>query len=217
MAEARRPAHVAHHFSDMEQQHAAASFGMWIFLGTEVMLFGALFVSFAIYRSVYPADFAAAAGRLDFWLGTLNTGVLLTSSLLVALAVRAAQTGARRALMLYLLGAIALGAIFLAIKGTEYHQEYSEGLVSLYGFNFSYDGPHPAHANLFFDFYFVMTGLHALHMLIGIGVLGTLAAMAYRGHFSPAYYNPVEVGGLYWHFVDMVWVFLYPALYLLRH
>ncbi|NJN18895.1 MAG: cytochrome c oxidase subunit 3 family protein [Oscillochloris sp.] len=216
MAEAQRPAHVAHHFADAEQQQRASSFGMWIFLGTEVMLFGALFLGFSIYRAAFPAAFAAAASHLDLGLGTVNTGILLTSSLFVALAVHAAQTGNKRALALYLLGAMVLGAIFLGIKGVEYRREFEEGLVSLRGFEFRYDGPQPRQAQLFFHFYFAMTGLHALHMLIGIGVLGVLAAQAYNDHFSPEYYNPVEVGGLYWHFVDLVWVFLFPVLYLLR-
>jgi len=215
---AHHPAHLAHHFDDAAQQRESASLGMWAFLVTEVMFFGALFAAYIVYQSRYPAAFAEAAQHLNVPLATINTAVLLTSSLAMALGVHAAQTGARRATAGYLLLTIALAAAFLAIKGYEYYGEYREGLIPLGGLQFSYAGADPRQAQLFFDFYFAMTGLHALHMIIGIGVLAVLALLAWRGRFSPEYNTPVELTGLYWHFVDVVWVFLFPLLYLLhRH
>ena len=208
---------VAEQFDDAVQQREASTLGMWIFLSTEVMLFGALFTSFTVYRSAYPQAFAAAAERLYQWIGGINTGVLLTSSLMMALAVHAAQTGKRKQLIGFLLATMGLGVIFLGTKFTEYYLEYSEGLVPLAGFTFTYDGPQPERARLFYNFYFAMTGLHAIHMTIGISMLGVLTVLAWRGRFSAEYHTPVEVIGLYWHFVDIVWVFLYPLLYLLHN
>lgn len=208
---------VAEQFDDAVQQREASTFGMWVFLCTEIMFFGVLFTSFCIYRSTYPEAFAPAAEHLYQWIGGINTGVLLTSSLMVALAVHASQTGKRKELIGFLLATIALGIIFIGIKFTEYYLEYSEGLVPLAGFTFSYDGPQPERAQLFYRFYFAMTGLHALHMMIGICVFAVITWMAWRGRFSPEYHTPVEISGLYWHFVDIVWVFLYPLLYLLHH
>ncbi len=213
---AHHPAHLAHHFDDVGQQRESASLGMWAFLVTEVMFFGAVFGAYIVYRTSYPVAFAEAAHHLNVPLATLNTGVLLTSSLAMALAVHAAQTGARRATVLFLLLTIVLGAAFLGIKGYEYYSEYQENLIPLNGFQFVFEGTNPRQSQLFFDFYFAMTGLHALHMIIGISVLAVLAFFAWRGHFSPEYYTPVEMTGLYWHFVDVVWVFLYPLLYLLH-
>jgi cytochrome c oxidase subunit 3 len=210
--------HLAHHFDDVEQQRESTTLGMWAFLVTEVMFFGALFAAYITYNASYGPAFAEAARHLNVPLATLNTGVLLTSSLAMALGVRAAQTGARRATVAYLLLTIVMGAAFLAIKGYEYYSEYQEGLVPLNGFRFTYEGADPRQAQLFFNFYFAMTGLHALHMIIGICVMAVLAFFAWRGRFSPEYYTPVELTGLYWHFVDVVWVFLFPLLYLLhRH
>lgn len=214
---AKQSTTVAHQFDNMAQQRTAANLGMWVFLGTEVMFFGALFTGYSVYRSVYAEAFAAASQHLYLWLGGVNTAVLLTSSLMVALAVHAAQTGKQKALVRYLLLTIILGVVFLGIKFTEYYLEYREGLVPLVGFNFTYDGPDPQRAELFYHFYFAMTGLHALHMIIGIGVFTVLTVVARRGYFSAEYHTPVEVSGLYWHFVDIVWVFLYPVLYLLHH
>lgn len=208
---------VAEQFDDATQQREASTFGMWIFLCTEIMFFGVLFTGFSVYRSAYAEAFAPAAEHLYQWIGGINTAVLLTSSLTVALAVHASQTGRQRHLVGYLLATMGLGVVFLGIKFTEYYLEYSEGLVPLAGFTFSYDGPQPERARLFFNFYFAMTGLHALHMIIGISVFAVITWMAWRRRFSPAYHTPVEVAGLYWHFVDIVWVFLYPLLYLLHH
>ncbi len=205
---------LAEQFDDLEQQREASNLGMWAFLATEVMFFGGAFLSFTVYRIFYPAAFAAAAHHLNLWLGAVNTAVLLTSSLTVALAVHAAMKGWRKPLVGYLLATMALGLVFLLIKAWEYRTEYVEGLVP--GLRFTYQGPHGSLVNLFLSIYFVMTGLHALHMIIGLGIFAVIAFQAWRGRFTPDYYNPVEVSGLYWHFVDLVWIFLFPVLYLLK-
>ena len=214
---ARRPpvsehASLAHQFDDAEQQRQAGALGMWVFLVTEIMFFGGLFTGYTVYRSAYPAAFAAASHELDTLIGTINTAVLIASSLTMALAVHASQTGRRRSLLGSLLATMALGTVFLALKAVEYAHKFAHHLVP--GPSFAFHGPDPAHAQLFFSFYFVMTGMHALHMVIGLGLMTYLVVAARRGRFSPEYNNPVVVGGLYWHFVDIVWIFLYPLLYL---
>lgn len=207
---------VAEHFDNAAQQHEAASLGMWAFLVTEILFFGGMFLGYAIYRGSYPETFAHASNHLDVVLGTINTAVLIGSSLTVALAVHSAQESRRKALTIWLLLTIVLAAIFLGIKIFEYHHKYEEGLVP--GLNFHYEGVDPRRATLFFSFYFAMTGMHALHMVIGVGIFTVLAFRAWTGGYSKAYYTPVELAGLYWHFVDIVWIFLFPLLYLLgRH
>jgi cytochrome c oxidase subunit 3 len=215
-AAVHHPAHLAHHFDDVEQQREAATLGMWAFLATEVLFLGALIGAYVVYRVSYPYEFAVAASHLNVLLATINTAVLLTSSFTMALAVHAAQTGSRRGLVLFLVLTMLFGAAFLGIKGLEYYLEYEEHLVPLLGFQFIFEGADPHKAELFFNFYFALTGLHALHMIIGLGVLTVMVVLAWRGHFSPDYYTPIEVSGLYWHLVDIVWVFLYPLLYLLH-
>jgi cytochrome c oxidase subunit III len=228
-------AHLAHHFDDVEQQYTAAELGMWIFLATEVLFFGGLFCGYTVYRYWYPSAFIVASHRLDVTLGAINTGILLTSSLTMALAVHAAQTGGRRSVAVLLALTALLGCSFLGIKGIEYHHKFEEHLVPGTSFAFS-TTPHTneevgtevplptmavanediGHVELFFSFYFAMTGLHALHMIIGAVILGVLIIAASRGAFSASYFTPVEMTGLYWHFVDIVWVFLFPLLYLVR-
>jgi cytochrome c oxidase subunit 3 len=206
----------AHQFDDAEQQHEASWIGMWIFLATEVMFFGGLFTGYTVYRSAYAQAFADASNHLDVWLGTINTAVLIGSSFTMALAVRNAQLGDRRLIVRFLLLTIILGCVFLGIKFFEYYQKFEEHLVP--GSSFIYESPLARPAEIFFSFYFAMTGMHALHMIIGIGLLTALVFRASRGRFSPAYYTPVELIGLYWHFVDIVWIFLFPLLYLVgRH
>ena len=204
---------LAHQFDDLAQQHEASSLGMWAFLLTEIMFFGGLFAGYTVYRTAYAAGFVAGSQHLDILLGTLNTAVLISSSLTMALSVHAAQVGHRQLLTRCLLLTMLLGLVFLSIKGYEYWHKYHEGLVP--GVRFNYTGPYPSQVQLFLIFYFVMTGLHALHMVIGLGLLALLAVLAWRGWFSAAYSTPVEIIGLYWHFVDIVWIFLYPLLYLL--
>jgi len=186
---------------------------MWIFLATEILFFGGMFVGYTVYRTMYHTAFGAASRRLDIVFGTINTGVLLCSSLTMALSVHAAQLGNRRTVALFLIATMALGAVFLGIKFYEYHQKYEEHLIP--GPNFLWDGSDAKHASLFFIFYFVMTGMHALHMIIGIGVMAGLLILTKGGRFNSVYYSPIELGGLYWHFVDIVWVFLFPLLYLI--
>jgi cytochrome c oxidase subunit III len=207
---------VLHQFDDVAQQYEAASLGMWVFLLTEIMFFGGLFTGYTVYRTSYPLAFAEGSHHLDIMLGGINTAVLIGSSLTMALAVHSAQVGERQALTRFLLFTILLGLVFLGIKGLEYAHKFEEHLVP--GREFVAEGPHAAQIQLFFGFYFSMTGMHALHMIIGIGILGVLARQAWHGRFSPAYFTPVELSGLYWHFVDIVWIFLFPLLYLLgRH
>lgn len=201
------------HFDDMEQQFEASHMGMWIFLVTEIMFFGGLFVSYTIYRSIYPDVFADTSRFMNIFLGAINTAVLIASSLTMALAVRSAQINQQRATVIFLALTIVLGSIFLGIKAVEYHHKWIEHLVP--GPYFQYEGPHPQQAQILFSFYFLMTGVHAAHMIIGIGLLSTLVWMAHKGRFSSEYYTPIEMTGLYWHFVDIVWIFLFPLLYLI--
>ncbi|MBI4565805.1 MAG: cytochrome c oxidase subunit 3 family protein [Planctomycetes bacterium] len=203
----------AHHFEDLGQQREAAALGMWVFLVTEILFFGGLFAAFAFYRSTHYDAFARAANLLDWRVGAGNTAVLITSSLMMALAVRAARLGRRRDLQLFLAATSLLGALFVAVKFWEYAHKAAEHLVP--GFDFAVEGPWAQETRLFLGFYFVMTGVHALHMVIGICVLVTLWEMARRGVFSPERHALVENAGLYWHFVDIVWIFLFPMLYLM--
>jgi cytochrome c oxidase subunit III len=203
---------LAHQFDDIEQQHESASIGMWIFLSTEVMFFGGMFLGYAVYRSMYHTAYADASRHLDVLLGGINTGVLLCSSLTMALAVHAAQLGGRRTVVIFILATIVLASVFLGIKTSEYYHKYEEHLIP--GRHFEFSGPNANHAQVFFSFYFVMTGMHALHMVVGIGIMLVMIMLILRGRFSSEYYSPIEMTGLYWHFVDIVWVFLFPLLYL---
>ena len=208
--------YVAHQFDDADQQFEAATFGMWIFLVTEILFFGGALAAFAIYYSMYTDAFEDASNHLDLVMGTVNTAVLLSSSLTMVLAVHAAQTGARARQLVWLAATFVFGSAFLGIKAYEYAHKFHEGLVP--GPNFTFSGPDPSYHELFLCFYFALTGLHALHMIIGLGIIATLFVLAWRGWFTPGYFTPVEVSGLYWHFVDLVWIFLFPLLYLLgRH
>jgi cytochrome c oxidase subunit 3 len=208
---------LAHHFDSLEQQQEASTLGMWVFLVTEIMFFGGLFMAYVIYRTWHPQAFAAGSHHLDVMLGAINTAVLICSSLTMALAVHAAQAGTRRAQVRFLLLTIALGLAFLGIKAIEYSEKWRDRVVP--GAHFQWDDPAlRAPVEMFFSLYFAMTGLHALHMIIGVGVMLWLVWMARRGRFSRDYYTPMEVSGLYWHFVDIVWIFLFPLLYLIgRH
>jgi cytochrome c oxidase subunit III len=207
---------LAHHFESLDQQKEAAMLGMWVFLVTEVLFFGGLFAAYAIYRSWYPEAFAAASHELDIVLGSVNTVVLITSSLTMALAVHAAQTGERRLVLWLLMATMALGATFLGIKGVEYYHKFAEHHVP--GPAFSFEPEHFSHAQIFFSLYFVMTGLHALHMIIGLGIMTVMLWWSWNGTITAEYASPIEISGLYWHFVDIVWIFLFPLLYLIgRH
>jgi cytochrome c oxidase subunit 3 len=210
------PPALAHHFDNLAQQAEASTLGMWVFLVTEVLFFGGLFLVYLVYRSTYPDAFIAGSHELDVMLGGINTAVLITSSLTMALAVHAAETGHRRTLMILLVVTMALGAAFLGIKSVEYYHKFVEHHVPGPGFQFEEE--HIKHAQLFFSLYFVMTGLHAVHMIIGLGIMTWMLWWSWRGIITAEYYSPIEISGLYWHFVDIVWIFLFPLLYLLgRH
>ncbi|HEY7285859.1 MAG TPA: cytochrome c oxidase subunit 3 family protein [Vicinamibacterales bacterium] len=203
---------LAHHFDSLDQQREATTLGMWVFLVTEVLFFGGLFMVYTVYRSWYPDAFAAASHELDIVLGTTNTAVLITSSLTMALAVHAAQLNQRKLLTTFLVLTILLGATFLGIKSVEYYHKFVEHHIPGPGFQFEKE--YARHAQLFFSLYFLMTGLHAMHMIIGIGIMLWMLAWARRGIITAEYYSPIEISGLYWHFVDIVWIFLFPLLYL---
>jgi cytochrome c oxidase subunit III len=198
---------LAAQFDDLRQQSVSASLGMWIFLATEVLLFGGMATVFVVHRAEWPDAFAEAARRLDLGLATVNTALLLASSFTMALAVHAARRGRRRPLAAFLLLTVLVGAIFLVVKAVEWNREAAQGLVPGREFRWSGEGAGPA--QLFFGLYFTMTGAHAVHLAVGILVLLGLVVRQMRDHAIP-----VEVPGLYWHFVDLVWIFLFPLLYL---
>jgi cytochrome c oxidase subunit III len=206
---------LAHQFDDLEQQHNADELGMWLFLATEIMFFGGLFLAYTLYRTQDEAAFAAASHQLDLFWGSLNTAVLLVSSLTMALAVDAAQTSQHRRLVKLLIATMVLGSLFLGIKGIEYFHKYEHGLMPFGGLPFEWTGPSAGHAELFFDLYFLMTGVHAFHMVIGLVIMAILVTKASGGGLLGQFSMPVHITGLYWHFVDIVWVFLFPFLYLI--
>lgn len=220
---------LQHHFENMEQQREAGTIGMWVFLVTELMFFGGMFLAYALYRNMYPAAFASASNHLDLTLGAVNTGVLIVSSFTMAMAVYFTQVGKPRPQILCLVLTLVLGLTFLGIKAVEYHQKYTDRLIPgrlIPGAPFGPDA-HALHllpgatlpqVEMFYWIYFAMTGMHALHMIIGAGLLTFLIIYSLKGRFDPEYHGPVEIIGLYWHFVDIVWIFLFPLLYLLgRH
>ena len=229
---------LQHHFENMEQQREAAALGMWVFLVTEIMFFGGMFLAYTLYRRVYPQSFAVASNHLNIWLGAVNTIILICSSFTMALAVYCTQVGKRQLQIIFLIVTMVFGAGFLGIKAVEYHEKYVDNLIPgrlipSRPFNPAVNqegAPHDEHkltliagaavkqVELFYWIYFAMTGMHALHMIIGLGIMSFLLYFSIRGHYGPEYHNPVEISGLYWHFVDIVWIFLFPLLYLLgRH
>ncbi len=242
-AHAHHPA-LQHHFDTMPQQKEAAVIGMWVFLLTEILFFGGLFAAYMIYRVWYFDAFAEASRRLSLFWGGLNTAVLIGSSLTMAMAVRSAQTNNRKWTVNWLILTMILGCVFLGVKVIEYQDKFANYEVPGASYNWLYheqhaaaEGGHEAAAaegehrqlsltpeqlqrttQLYFSLYFTMTGLHALHMIIGVGLMAVITWMAWKGKFDAEYYTPVEMGGLYWHFVDIVWIFLFPLLYLVeRH
>jgi len=224
--------HATHHhdpslveqFDTVEQQRDASQFGMWVFLITEIMFFGGLFCAYLIYRNLYNPAFVAASSSIAISWGAINTGVLICSSLTMAMAVHSAALGARRLLVLFLVATLVLGGIFLGIKAKEYYDKYTEHHVPGASFDFNFERAEkgevviPAdvaqQTSIFFALYFAMNGMHAVHMIIGAGILLVLIWRAYHGAYPPHHYTMVENFGLYWHFVDIVWIFLFPLLYL---
>jgi cytochrome c oxidase subunit 3 len=221
---------LQHHFDDLDQQREASTFGMWVFLCTEILFFGGLFTAYVVYRQRFHGVFAQASHELNVWLGATNTAVLIISSLTMALSIWAAQMNRRKLTVVFLLLTMALGLTFLGIKTVEYSEKgVPSGIAALErltkhhltpGPQFHYDCPpgepcHPEQAEVFFSLYFAMTGLHALHMIVGVGLLSYLLVPSWRGRFTAEWHNPLECIGLYWHFVDIVWIFLFPLLYLI--
>ncbi|HME10427.1 MAG TPA: cytochrome c oxidase subunit 3 family protein [Bryobacteraceae bacterium] len=206
-------AHLQHHFADSEQQAETSKLGMWLFLATEILLFGGLFVGFGISQIKYPEAFLAAHEHLQKPLGFLNTVVLLISSWTMVMGVWSARNNKQKALQIFLLLTIACACIFLGVKYFEYSHKFEDGLLPG---RFYTHSPMSDHQFVFFSFYFMMTGLHGFHILGGICVLTWIYVRARRGEFSSAYYTPVDLVGLYWHLVDMIWIYLFPLLYLIK-
>jgi cytochrome c oxidase subunit III len=209
---------LQHHFADMDQQKETSTFGMWLFLVTEIMFFGGLFCAYLIYRSTYYSAFVAGSQTMNIWLGATNTAVLICSSLSMALGVRCAQTSKTKMMVVLLLITIVFGFAFLGIKAVEYHEHWTHHQFP--GPTFQFEGAdaagvNPQNVQIYFSLYWAMTGLHALHMIIGIGLVTWIAIAGWRGAYGPDYYSPVENVGLYWHFVDLVWIYLFPLLYLI--
>jgi cytochrome c oxidase subunit III len=210
---------LAHHFDDLEQQHEADTLGMWTFLATEVMFFGGVLAAYALYRHYYHSAFVAASGQESIVLGCTNTVVLLCSSLTMVLAVHSASEGKRRGIIFWLFMTIVLSLVFFSIKAIEYGKVFDHGLFPGLWNPTEEARQHLAHVDLshvriFFCFYFACTGLHALHMIIGVAIILVLMYKAYKGRYTAEYNNPIEMFGLYWHFVDIVWIFLFPLFYL---
>jgi cytochrome c oxidase subunit III len=207
---------LRHHFVTLDQQRESSTLGMWLFLLTEIMFFGGLFTGYGIYRFMYPEAWKEASHHLDVTLGAINTAVLIFSSLTMALAVHAAQLGKKNLLILFLIATLVLGLVFLGIKTKEYADKFEHHLVP--GTDFHFEGSWARQAMLYYCFYFAMTGMHAVHMIIGMVGLLMLIRMAAKDVFSAQYHTHIELFGLYWHFVDIVWIFLFPLLYLIgRH
>ena len=207
--------HLQSHFGDMAQQKETASFGMWLFLITEIMFFGGIFCAYLIARIQHFPAFAAGSNHLDVVIGAINTAVLLTSSFTMVMAVHSSQLGKRNLIILFLLLTLLFGSVFLGLKGYEWYDHWEKHEVPGPTFQFGEANVSTANAELFFGFYFAMTGLHALHMVIGAGLLIWMIIKTSRGGITAEYHNPVENVGLYWHFVDIVWIFLFPLLYLI--
>jgi len=204
-------------FDTAEQQKDASTLGMWVFLITEVMFFGGMFLAYIVYRAAYPDIFALASSSLNVYIGAANTAVLLCSSFTMVLGVRAAQLGQKKALAINIALTLLLGFVFLGVKAFEWREKFIEHHVPGPSFHFAgiaNQGP----AQLFFSLYFAMTGLHALHMVVGAGLMTWLLIWSLRGKFTAEYMTPVDIAGLYWHFVDIIWIFLFPLFYLIdRH
>lgn len=204
---------LAHHFPNLEQQTHASRLGMWIFLSTEILLFTALFTAYSVYRYLFYDTFQAASRHIDTGIGTANTYVLITSSLTVALAFHFTKENRSKLAALCLAITVLFGVTFMVLKAVEYTHHFREG--QLPGQYYTYQEVQGPGVTLFFTLYFFMTGLHGLHVLVGMGVLSVVGVRAWRGEYGSEYHTPVELGGLYWHLVDLIWIFLYPLLYLI--
>jgi cytochrome c oxidase subunit 3 len=204
---------LQHHFKDMDQQFNAAKIGMWLFLVTEVLMFGGLFIGYGIMHSRHPEAFMAAHHHLNRTLGALNTVVLLLSSFTMVMAVWAAQTSRKKLVILFLLITLLCAGTFMVVKYYEYSHKFHEGLLP--GKFYSHEGDTVPGQFMFFSFYFMMTGLHGIHVLLGMVVISWLLYRAIRGDFSAEYFSPVDITGLYWHLVDLIWIYVFPLMYLI--
>ena len=207
------PGILAHHFSSLARQNEAMRLGMWLFLATEILLFAGLFTGYAVYRFEFPLAFAECSRHLELTLGTVNTVVLITSSLTVALAIHFVRSNQPRVAAVLLIITLLFALAFLGIKAIEYTAHFHE--KSLPGKYYAFEEVKVPGAAMFFSLYFMMTGLHGLHVVIGMSVLGWLTWRTLQGRYSSRYYTGLELGGLYWHLVDLIWIFLYPLLYLI--
>ncbi len=205
--------HLQHHFIDSDQQFEASKMGMWIFLVTEILFFGGLFLAYIVYRAWYPELYLLASEELHTFWGAVNTVVLIGSSLTVAMAIRSAQLNQIKGLIINLWITIGLATVFMVIKYFEYTEKFAKGILP--GAHYSYEGIAHEKANIFFSIYYMMTGLHGIHVLVGIGLMLWLVYKAKKKVFHSGYYTPVEITGLYWHLVDIIWIFLFPLLYLI--
>jgi cytochrome c oxidase subunit 3 len=203
---------IQQQFDDASQQKEAATLGMWAFIATEVLFFGVLFAAYVVCRWRFPLAFVEGSAHTDFAMGTAETAILLTSGCLAAIALRQIQLDRARQSAVLLMITSALGVAFLVLHGMEYHDEFEEGLIP--GIRYTQTGPDARGVELFFSLYYVITGFHSLHVLIGVVLLLVIAVRSWRGAFSSAYYTPIEITGLYWSLVDIVWIFVYPAIYL---
>lgn len=208
-----RTEHLLHHFVDSDQQFEASKMGMWIFLATEILMFGGLFVAYIIYRAWYPELYLEASKELDTFWGAVNTFVLIGSSLTVAMAIRSAQMNQIKGIIYNLYITVGLALTFMVIKFFEYTHKFEKGIFP--GKYYAYDGLEHEKANIFFSIYYLMTGLHGIHVTIGIGLMIWLIYKAKKNVLHSGYYTPVEITGLYWHLVDIIWIFLFPLLYLI--
>lgn len=204
--------HTAHHFDNAEAEYHASKLGVWVFLMTEILMFGGLFVGYIIYHQLMPETFAKGATFLDWKLGSLNTIVLIFSSLTMALSIYYAQIGKKMMVLYNLYITFFCGVIFMIVKAFEYSHKIHEGLLPGGLFNHATDGV--ANLPIYFSFYFCMTGLHGSHVLVGMGLIAWLIVRAHKGHFGPKYFTPLECVGLFWHLVDLIWIYLFPLLYL---
>ncbi len=213
-----------HHYNTVEQQAGAAKLGMWVFLATEILMFSGLFLAYFVVRMFYPEMVLSSHELLSKTMGGINTVVLLTSSFTMAMAVRAAQVGNTPAIVRNLILTIVCALVFMVVKYIEYSGKFANGILPGKYFDYARAAEYAqAHGHelvglphIFFGLYFCMTGLHGVHVLVGIGVLLWILVRAKRGHFGPQYFTPVENVGLYWHIVDLVWIFLFPLLYLVK-
>ena len=208
-----KPRYTAHHFDNADQEFDACKFGMWLFLLSEILLFGGLFVAYTVMRLWHPETFQYAAEHLDVSYGATNTIILITSSLTMALSIRAAQKNMRKQTVILLLMTTLLASAFLVVKYFEYSHKFHLGIFP--GKFYAFLGTHASNEHLFYSLYYIMTGLHVIHVLLGIVAILWLAWRAAKGHFYSGYYTPVEAVGLYWHIVDIIWIFLFPLLYLM--